>query len=338
MNIGILIQGPAFSLGRPGYSSKISFSTTTSDDLVAYDSRQGTLNLIAKLKREGIVFRCVFWESDRRHWEQIVTGDHVVFIPDVKNNTYGPRFDSILGPQRAGHNKYLQFYACYEGLRILQSLSCDYVLKVRTDTELDWDGLVKFFHQIKSGIFSLRKLFYAPFLYRNEIDAVEDLYFLIRTDFGIRVFERLVNGYELKESIHHQLFWTIVTSNSDSPVWFPPVWTSQQSTLVRHLSFRLSGRYIGILPVYLWIGFRQRGSLRPDSLVAEDIHKTFQLDVPRFGGRSIHNALSPNRLLVFLTQDFSAFLATCIRYKGKYSSVWLKSIRIAQRTLLWAIK
>ena len=135
MKIGLIIQGPLLSYGKTG---KTMFYTPiqlvkNNNSMINYNCVENVQNLIKNSEKNFYKTLLVTWEDENNLYKDFES-DQVIALKEEKN--FDGKAPFLSGP-RKWNNFLKQAKTVYEGILELEKLGCDYIVKTRTDLELD---------------------------------------------------------------------------------------------------------------------------------------------------------------------------------------------------------
>jgi hypothetical protein len=141
VKIGLLIQGPIDSFGKNGKSIRYSplQIAREPDSMVNFSAVQNIEKICERSK--GIFCKTVVstWKNENSKSIKF-NADEIILLDNEEY--FGAKTTLFSGP-RNWNNILKQAKTTYEGTRVLKSLGCDYVIKTRTDMDLNLDLLHK---------------------------------------------------------------------------------------------------------------------------------------------------------------------------------------------------
>lgn len=152
MKIGLLIQGPIDSFGKNGKSIRYSplQIAREPDSMVKFSAIENIEKMCERSK--GIFFKTVVSTWENENFKSLkFNADEIIFL---KNEEQFTAKTTLFSGPRNWNNILKQAKTTYEGTRALNSLGCDYVIKTRTDMDLDLDLL----YQVSSECFKMNKI------------------------------------------------------------------------------------------------------------------------------------------------------------------------------------
>lgn len=204
---GLVIQGPLMSKGRTGKTANIMFENLSEDDIVNYNCLDNIEKLIKTYRENFDHIVCVTW---RNQSESILTDLKNIFLEDelllLEDNT---KFIPPKGEVVPANNKNRQFLSTLEGMKKLETLGCEYAVKIRTDQFLNCSLLI---NQIVDLLDEekYKETIFIPWLdfssYYSVIN-IPDFYFGGKTSVVRRFCEKNLSEPDFFENIHLDIFY-----------------------------------------------------------------------------------------------------------------------------------
>lgn len=140
MKIGLIVQGPLVSYGKTG---KTMFYTplqltTTKNSMKSYNCLENVNNILVSSEQIFHETLLVTWEDN--NISKSLTNSNILILND--EHKFEGKVTAISGP-RKWNNVLKQAKTTYEGVVALEKLGCEYVVKTRTDMEINLDMLYK---------------------------------------------------------------------------------------------------------------------------------------------------------------------------------------------------
>ena len=206
---GLLIQGPLMSKGRTGATANIPFNSVKDEHVVDYDCIHNISNLYEKYKEVFDYIVCVTWgDQDKALLTRLrgVLPDKNILLIDDTTECIAPKGNVI-----QGNNKYRQMLSVLKGSEVLNSLGCDYIVKVRTDQFVNCELLLN--DTVNKLCNDNRPIVMVPWINDESSHSkvnIEDLYFSSRADTLVSFAKEYLETPEIRDSIHQDLFykWT----------------------------------------------------------------------------------------------------------------------------------
>jgi len=200
LRIAVLVQGPILSRGR----------TLRDVSKKEFDSSESILSIFSQAKSNGFEFIFVKWAGEA------LPASLLTNIPE--SSILNIEFPKVRMLFRVFNNwkvnsKYRQFWAISKGLDYLQEKNIDYVIKVRSDSELNLKNLESFISSLDPSLKNNTILI--PFLNVEKPALFSDYYFAS----DILNFKKFVNVVlyrkELYSNIHFDVFYKWAIQNSE---------------------------------------------------------------------------------------------------------------------------
>lgn len=248
--IGLVIQGPLVSRGRTGISEKsIDF------DCSEYVAKQYALG-----KSLGFEVVLATWDTN--------FPPQNLGIPDVdiliyENESFLKSLN-IYDPLNQRGNKYRQFFLTYMGASILDQRDCGYILKIRTDQEVD---LLSFKNFVEAGEPEEGALAF-PYWHFEYPNYPNDFYFAGKSKVIINFLNIMLNSREMHANVHLDIFYKWVHNSqktmfgfTSGMIWwlsYFPKMGSLNPTQLRVVENAWSTCF-QTLPSDMWLNLKWRG-------------------------------------------------------------------------------
>ena len=135
--IGLVIQGPMISTGRPGKSAYVCDKDIKPGDIVDYNCHDNIRRIV---KNYGELFSSICLAT----WSGALEGEFAgLDVLEFDDTTPEVRIDPKQKPASINSkNKYRQFFLCYQGSKHLrEKYQPDYIIKMRTDQFINLEQL-----------------------------------------------------------------------------------------------------------------------------------------------------------------------------------------------------
>lgn len=199
---GLVIQGPITSFGRGGDRAHIPLAELGQEGLVRFDCRKSIKKIIERYQDLFEVILISTWDGEigaDDDWNGAVFFSQ----PDPK------------GIVRAGtsmysykeNNKYRQFISTYAGLlEVEKRAQVDYVIKMRTDQELDLRAMIEQFLERISHETVADECIFAPYFHEHTF-LLHDYYFVSSLVAMKRFCEAVLafDRFEFIDSVHREM-------------------------------------------------------------------------------------------------------------------------------------
>lgn len=190
-NYNLIIQGPILSLGRTG-STYLSYDATNpKKGVVNFDSKESIKAVLNKYSTLFDQIVIVTWEGEDISSEEIkeYTNCRLIKIKDTSNTYSNPNHPT------GQTNLIKQFHSTKHGLLTLEepSVADNYIVKIRTDQEVDLDALIKE-HQTASN--DTKKKIFVPFFRKNELS---DFYFVAPFQKMLNFCDNIINTQNIPQ-------------------------------------------------------------------------------------------------------------------------------------------
>lgn len=202
--IGLIIQGPLTSHGKVGSSLHKNNNNLDFADFKDFDCSdliQNLANSAIELFDQSVL---VTWEDEKTYSFNVQQNKlHTIFLDE---NLYeSTKLKGSFNSLRRLNNKKKQYATTYVGAKYLLNLGCDFVVKIRSDLNVNLDELMKIINEKIEGSQIL-----VPFPKQiNDEWALGD--FVLGAPMGIFLdWFDVMNRYEFMEGVHQDLMIGLV--------------------------------------------------------------------------------------------------------------------------------
>lgn len=204
MKIGLIIQGPVMSWGKLGSSLSTPELELNPESFTQFDSTSLIELTASTAKSLGIEFCVSTWAGNNVDLLNITKSNIIINDPsdrfDVKrslNSNFGLKVND---------NTLRMYFSTLAGVKFLNKLGCDFIVKTRTDLEIDLPTLI----EISTRAFMENKILISNGW--KQSCYIDDFIIGGSNEFMLRLFTELLE-FNFHPHVHRDLFRAVAWQN-----------------------------------------------------------------------------------------------------------------------------
>jgi hypothetical protein len=207
---GLIIQGPIYSLGLTGAYFDLDLPLSKRHEKTIFDCIENIHSLVDESKGLFDFVILVTWENELSMVDKNRLEIPVYEIRRPQSGKIISRSNQELSTYVGSKN--LQLASVEYGLKVLDSFSCEFAFKIRTDQSIDLN-LFKF-EVLRNKDVNPRESIYVPYLNKLEPDKFADFYFAGGTRYLLKAISNSVLNGEIFPDAHRDLFYRLAEASA----------------------------------------------------------------------------------------------------------------------------